>query len=299
MDQMVHSVSKHLAITPSRRHRHRTHAVKDRDIKNGKTQAFTYVKQHKSCEKYAPRNKKHEDIPKLPYERVSADILAFGGNNFLIITDACSKWVGTVLLQGKNVESVIDACKACMVTHKYWSQIIFHSIPGNIRILQRIDLNFSSAAQDMRKAMAWRKKVCTLPNSFYENVGKQILTIGRLCDNMVTLLHQGLEQWYNRTSDRKYIAFKSGQNVVERTSHDKYRKPVVILVKHKMPRSYSDLIPSYNHHAPVKNYSDLATVSGEINMKVEGDRDSSEKTISTMQDAVERETEVLIEDKEN
>ncbi|KAJ8891757.1 hypothetical protein PR048_004310, partial [Dryococelus australis] len=43
-----------------------------------------YVKQCKSCEKYAPRNKKHEYharyITTLPYERVSSDILAFGDN---------------------------------------------------------------------------------------------------------------------------------------------------------------------------------------------------------------------------
>ncbi|KAJ8886849.1 hypothetical protein PR048_013061 [Dryococelus australis] len=119
-------------------------------------------------------------------------------------------------------------------------------------------------------------------------------------------------QWYNRTSDRKYIAFKSGQNEVDRTSHDKFWKPEVILGKHKMPRSYllqnyrgnvirrtsEDLRPSYNYHAPVKNYSDLATISGDINMRVEEDRDLSEKTISTMQDAVERET-VLSDDEEN
>ncbi|KAJ8886740.1 hypothetical protein PR048_012952 [Dryococelus australis] len=94
-------------------------------------------------------------------------------------------------------------------------------------------------------------------------------------------------QWYNRTSDRKYIAFKSEQNVVERTSHDKFWKTGVILRKHKMPRSYlvqnymgdvirrisKDLRPSYNHHASVKNYSDFATVRGNINMRVEGDRD--------------------------
>ncbi|KAJ8885232.1 hypothetical protein PR048_011428 [Dryococelus australis] len=96
-------------------------------------------------------------------------------------------------------------------------------------------------------------------------------------------------QWYNRTSDRKYIAFKSGQNVVEKTGQDKFWKPRVILGKHKTPRSYlvqnyggnvirqtsKDLRPSYNHHAPVKNYSDFATVSANINMRVEGDRDST------------------------
>ncbi|KAJ8890488.1 hypothetical protein PR048_009997 [Dryococelus australis] len=299
-----------------------------------------YVKQCKFCEKYPPRNKKHvyhsRDIPTLPYEHVSADILTFGGKNFLIITAAYSKWVDIVPLQGKNVEMHGDP-----------QILVSDNIPFNSRdlsILQRIDLNFSSAAQDMRRAMTWQKTVCTLPNSFYAKVGKQILAIGRLCKNIITLpssdwsffistinsrlvrtvyhcrwtnSNQGYRRvfmnekktrhWHNRTSNRKYIAFKSGQNIVERTSHDKFWKPGVILGKHKTPRSYlvhkyrgniirrtsKDLRTSYNHHAPVKNYSDLGTISGDINMRVEGDRDSSEKTTSTMQDAVERDTEIL------
>ncbi|KAJ8885593.1 hypothetical protein PR048_011791 [Dryococelus australis] len=205
------------------------------------------------------------DLPTLPL-RVLADILDFG---------ECSRCFHNNFLR-------------CMATHKYWSQIIFHSILGILGILQRIDLNFSSAAQDMRSAMAWRQKVCTLPNSFYVNVGKQILGgIARISDwsfSISTIKQQissyrativdrqtqtkGIggcsymvktqkktRKWYNRTSDRMYIALKSGQNLG------------VILGKHKMPRSYlvqnyrenvirrtsKDLRHSYNHHTPVKN----------------------------------------------
>ncbi|KAJ8884312.1 hypothetical protein PR048_016169 [Dryococelus australis] len=220
----------------------------------------------------------------------------------------------------------------CMVTHKYWSQIIFHSIPGNLGILQRIDLNFSLAAQDMRRAMDWQKMVMHIAKQLlckcwetdtdyrealqeYQNtpipgigvspsqlLNSRLVRIGLplSMDKRKPRVQEGVHewlkhrekktrQWYNQTSDRKYIAFKSGQNVVERTSQDKsylvqnYRGNVI-------RGTSKDLRPSYNHHAPVKNYRDLSTVSGDVNMRVDGDIDSSEKIISTMHDAVERDS---------
>ncbi|KAJ8889247.1 hypothetical protein PR048_008745 [Dryococelus australis] len=152
-----------------------------------------YVKQCKSCEKYAPRNKKHEyysrDIPTLPYEHVSA----FGGKKFLIITDAYSKWVNIFPLQGKNVESVVDTCTTVFAVHGDSQVLVSDNIPFNSREFRnfakdRFELQFSSPRYAQSNGLA-EKGV----HSFYAKVGKQILTIGRLCENIITLPYQGLE----------------------------------------------------------------------------------------------------------
>ncbi|KAJ8893797.1 hypothetical protein PR048_006398 [Dryococelus australis] len=127
-----------------------------------------------------------------PYERVSAVILAFGGKNLLIINDAYSNWVDIVPLQGKNVESVVDACTTVFAVHGDPQILVSDNIPFNSR------------------------------------------------------------EFRNFAKNRFELQFSS---------------------------------PRYAQN------NGLAE-KGEINMRVEVDTDSSEKNISTMQDAVERETEV-------
>ncbi|KAJ8875236.1 hypothetical protein PR048_023131 [Dryococelus australis] len=190
-----------------------------------------YVKHCKSCEKYALRNKKHEhhsrDIPTLPYECVSADIIAFVGKNVLIITDAYSKWVDIVPLQGKTVESVVDACTKVAV-HGDSQILVSDNISFNSREFRdiakdRFELPFSSPRYAQSNGLAEKgvhiaKLLLRLP-----------LSMDKLKPRVQEDVHEWLKhrekktrQWCNRTPDRKYIAFKSGQNVVERTSHGKF-----------------------------------------------------------------------------
>ncbi|KAJ8875795.1 hypothetical protein PR048_023694 [Dryococelus australis] len=155
--------------------------------------------------------------------------------------------------------------------------------------------------------------MCILPNRFYANVGKQIMTYSEALpeyrntpipgigvspsqllnsrlvrtglplsmDKLKPRIQEGVHewlkhrenktrQWHNRTWDRKYIAFKSGHNLLERTRE--------ILGKHKTPRSYmvqnymgdfirrtsKDLRPSYNHHATAKIIVTLRQTQGTL-----------------------------------
>ncbi|KAJ8875794.1 hypothetical protein PR048_023693 [Dryococelus australis] len=187
IDQMVHSVSTHLAITPSRRVQFEKETVKDipcLGCQEHKKQANQIVHSYWPIRHYifpeenlllykdmviVPTKLRPQmlslvhghgtvaswehhvlarfgkgcknvcqameilDIPTLPYEYVSADILAFGCKNFLIITDAYSKWVGIVPLPGKNVESVVDACTTVFVVHGDPQILVTDNIPFNSR----------------------------------------------------------------------------------------------------------------------------------------------------------------------
>lgn len=112
-----------------------------------------HVKKCESCEKYAPRNRKHEylsrEIPKLPYERVSADILDFGGKSYLVVNDAYSKWIDIAQLKGKSAEDVMDACKSIFSTHGDPQILLVDNVPFGSREFRnfakdRFELQFSS-----------------------------------------------------------------------------------------------------------------------------------------------------------
>ncbi|KAJ8876361.1 hypothetical protein PR048_020806 [Dryococelus australis] len=73
------------------------------------------------------------------------------------------------------------------------------------------------------------------------------------------------------TTGRKQLEFHPGQNIVERTNRNKYRKTSKILDRHQAPRSYwvlnhndniirstsKDIKASSNNYRPVEDYTDL------------------------------------------
>ncbi|KAK3911866.1 hypothetical protein KUF71_004546 [Frankliniella fusca] len=65
------------------------------------------------------------NIPDLPYEQVSADILEYNGQYYLVVIDSYSKWLDALQIQNKTSKSVIDAL------HFLFS---IHGIPRVLRV---------------------------------------------------------------------------------------------------------------------------------------------------------------------
>ncbi|KAK3920482.1 hypothetical protein KUF71_009753 [Frankliniella fusca] len=65
------------------------------------------------------------NIPDLPYEQVSADILEYNGQYYLVVIDSYSKWLDALQIQDKTSKSVIDAL------HFLFS---IHGIPRVLRV---------------------------------------------------------------------------------------------------------------------------------------------------------------------
>lgn len=280
-----------------------------------------FVKQCKVCEKHAPKNKKEEyqsrDIPKLPYERVSADILEFGGTNYLVLTDAYSKWVDIVPIKDKTAQQVIEACRTVFAIHGDPQVLESDNVPFNSREFScfarnRFHCNFSSPKYAQSNGLAEKgihiaKQLllkCNETNTDYRDALRayrnmpipglgaspsQLLlsrSVRTACPISVKQLkpkvQDGVYKWlcdreiakkeyYNKTTGRKEVEFHPGQNVVERTSKDKYWKTGKVIGRHQAPRSYwilnhmgnmvrrttRDIKASLNSYSPKENYIQL------------------------------------------
>lgn len=69
----------------------------------------------KVCEQYKYANVKEplitHEIPKLPFQKITSDILEFRRKSYLIIVDYSTKWLEIILLQSKQNYDVIDTFK--------------------------------------------------------------------------------------------------------------------------------------------------------------------------------------------
>ena len=87
------------------------------------------------CEKYRSKNpnnilKPHE-IPKLPFKKIAADILEYGGENYLVIMDYYSKWLEVKQMKGKTSNNVIATLKPIFACHGIPSMLIADNMPFN------------------------------------------------------------------------------------------------------------------------------------------------------------------------
>ncbi|XP_063219171.1 uncharacterized protein K02A2.6-like isoform X2 [Bacillus rossius redtenbacheri] len=73
------------------------------------------------CEKYQSMKKKSpmiaQEIPQLPFEKVSVDILDNAGKNYLIVVDIFSKWLEIIPINHKTAENVCDKLRDVFCTH--------------------------------------------------------------------------------------------------------------------------------------------------------------------------------------
>ncbi|KAK3916910.1 hypothetical protein KUF71_025976 [Frankliniella fusca] len=73
------------------------------------------------CERHGSKNFKEplipHQIPELRFQKVSADILDIGGNNYLAVEDNLSKWLEIKKLSSKTSGAVIGALKSIFYTH--------------------------------------------------------------------------------------------------------------------------------------------------------------------------------------
>jgi len=73
------------------------------------------------CERYRAANYKEplipHEIPELRFQKVSADILEFMSQPFLVVVDNFSKWLEIKTLKSQSSSSVIEALRAVFTTH--------------------------------------------------------------------------------------------------------------------------------------------------------------------------------------
>ena len=88
----------------------------------------TLVAECRVCERYSAANYKEplipHEIPELPFQKVSADIMEFRSQPYLVVVDNFSKWLEVKKLSSKSRGSVINAFTAIFATHGI-PQIIF------------------------------------------------------------------------------------------------------------------------------------------------------------------------------
>ncbi|KAJ8867902.1 hypothetical protein PR048_031710 [Dryococelus australis] len=88
-------------------------------------------------------------VPRLPYRRVSVNILEFWGISYLVPTDAYSKWLDIVPMKGKTAKHVIEACRTVFAVHGNPQILVSDNVPFNsIEFLRfarnKFQCNFSS-----------------------------------------------------------------------------------------------------------------------------------------------------------
>lgn len=67
------------------------------------------------CNKYNRSNKRNEllnyEIPKIPFDKVGADIAHYGGKDYLVVVDYFSRWVEISKLKWKTATELSKKCK--------------------------------------------------------------------------------------------------------------------------------------------------------------------------------------------
>lgn len=85
------------------------------------------------CEKYRSSNQKEllitHDAPELPFEKIGADILDFGGNSYLAIIDYFSKYIELIKLRTKQSSELIFHFKHVFATHGIPRTLIADNVP--------------------------------------------------------------------------------------------------------------------------------------------------------------------------
>ncbi|CAI6353509.1 unnamed protein product [Macrosiphum euphorbiae] len=125
-----------------------------------------YVNSCVICSKFRNSNIKESlifhEIPSLPFEIVSCDVLTFAGFDFLVIADHYSKWLELIKLQQKTASEMIKQFKIVMSVHGCPRVIFSDNMPfGSMEFRTfckeaNIELNTSSPRYPQSNGMAER-----------------------------------------------------------------------------------------------------------------------------------------------
>jgi len=81
----------------------------------------TTVQQCRICERYSANNKREpltpHQIPDLPFQKISVDILELDSKSSLVVEDNLSKWLEVRRLTSKSSKSVIETLRSIFATH--------------------------------------------------------------------------------------------------------------------------------------------------------------------------------------
>lgn len=137
----------------------------------------SFISKCSICATFAPSQKRSEmfesNLPDLPYEQVSADILEYNGHFYLVVIDSYSKWLDALKLPDKTSKSVIDAF-----------QFLF-SIHGIPRILM-VDNNPFKSNQCIEFSKQLNFKIVSCSPHFHQSNG--------LAEKAVSIVKQFLKK---------------------------------------------------------------------------------------------------------
>lgn len=127
-----------------------------------------YITKCKICEKYRSQNIKDplipHEIPKLPYEKIAADIMTYNNIDYMITVDYYLKWIDIDKLKYKHSDEFILKFKNLFKTHGIPKLLIAHNMSLNLlnfKILQENGiLKLKQAVQDIQDLMVLLKRQC-------------------------------------------------------------------------------------------------------------------------------------------
>ncbi|KAE8739486.1 hypothetical protein FOCC_FOCC015016 [Frankliniella occidentalis] len=151
---------------------HEGHAPSEKTIKRAKMSVYwpnfvrditNFVDSCTVCGKFKPRKTPVEllqhEIPDLPWAKLGADLLSFGGKKYLIVMDYFSKWLEIIPVKSLSAAAVIEALKSIFFIHGDPQSIVCDNNPFNSNEFQlfakdKFDLIFSSPTYAQSNGLA-------------------------------------------------------------------------------------------------------------------------------------------------
>lgn len=151
---------------------HEGHAASEKTIKRAKMSVYwpnyvreitNFVDNCEVCEKFKSRKPPVElmqhEIPDLPWAKLGADLLSFGGKHYVVVMDYFSKWMEIIPVRSLSAAAVIEALKSIFFIHGDPQTIVCDNNPFNSYEFQlfakdKFDLIFSSPTYAQSNGLA-------------------------------------------------------------------------------------------------------------------------------------------------
>lgn len=99
------------------------------------TDINNFIAKCKICQKFSRKPTKEKlvqhDRPNFPYYKVAADILTYGGCDYLVVVDYFSLWIDLVKLDSKTAEEIINKLKTIFSVHGIPIIFVSDNMPFN------------------------------------------------------------------------------------------------------------------------------------------------------------------------
>ncbi|KAJ8885847.1 hypothetical protein PR048_012053 [Dryococelus australis] len=196
------------------------------------TEVKEFVKRCSLCSQYNRQNSKEPlhpwPIASRPWERVSADIVTYGGVSYLVVIDTFSNRVETIGIEDKSATSVIMALKFIFVIHDGPYVLGADNVPYDSHLFKQfaeqwnfeVKLSSPNYPQSNGVAQLLMSRICKtkLPNHWdivqpYGPDPKEIVRNGEG--------QQGLDRSYYDRASEEFSVLQPEQNVITRDPKDR------------------------------------------------------------------------------